>query len=94
MHDYTTSLRWILKKHNLNFGVVSKPLLQLQVMIQQCRAVKCDVYTSFLDYSKAFDLCNHERRIHGLRNTWVDENDIKRIVKFYGGQRVAVLVEG
>lgn len=69
-------------------------LFATQVMIQRCRDVNCDVYICFLDYAKAFDMCNHEKMVRTLRIAGVDDKDIRIIVNLYWGQKAKVRVDG
>lgn len=62
-------------------------------MIQRGREVNCEVYVSFLEYAKAFDMCSHEKITHASRNAEVDEKHFKMIVNLYKGETGTVEVE-
>lgn len=42
--------------------------------------VNHDVYVCFLDFTKAFDMCNQEKMLSSLRNAGIDEKDIREVV--------------
>lgn len=68
-------------------------LFTMQVLIQRCRDMKCDVFACFIDYTKAFDRCQHQKMISGLRRIGVDDKDIRIIANLYWNQRARVRVE-
>ncbi|KMQ95932.1 endonuclease-reverse transcriptase [Lasius niger] len=68
-------------------------LFAMQVLIQRCRNMNCDVFACFIDYTKAFDRCQHQKIILDLRRVGVDDKDIRVIANLYWNQRARVRVE-
>ena len=68
-------------------------LFTLQVLIQRCRDVSCDVYICFIDYAKAFDRCQHHKMISALQKLGIDDKDIRLITNLYWNQSAQVKVE-
>lgn len=68
-------------------------LFTLQVLLQRCRDVSCDVYACFIDYAKAFDRCQHQKMVTALQRVGLDEKDIRIIMNLYWNQRAQVKVE-
>lgn len=68
-------------------------LFAIQVLIQRCRDVNCDVYVCFLDYTKAFDRCQHEKLLDLLTDIGLDGKDIRIIANLYWGQKATVRVD-
>lgn len=67
-------------------------LFALNVLIQRCRDINCDVYLCFIDFSKAFDRVKHEELISILRKTGADDKNIRIIAKLYWQQTAEVRV--
>lgn len=68
-------------------------LFAIQVLFQRCRDVNCDVYACFVDYTKAFDKCQHGKMMESLRRTGIDTKDMRIISNLYWGQKAVVRVE-
>lgn len=67
-------------------------LFTMQVLIQRCRDVSCDVYICFIDYAKAFDRCQHEKMISALQRIGIDDRDIRIITNLYWNQSAQVRI--
>ena len=61
-----------------------RTILEGKVDVQQ------DVYICFIDYTKAFDQVNHTKLIECLKETGVDNKDLKIIAKMYWEQTAEV----
>jgi len=64
-------------------------LFAVQVLVQRCRDVNCDVYMCFLDYTNAFDRCQHGKMIEMLTDIGLDGKDIRIIANLYWGQKAS-----
>ncbi|KAI5708046.1 hypothetical protein M8J77_015361 [Diaphorina citri] len=81
------------------FGFVNavgtrEALFAVQVLVQRCRDVNCDVYSCLIDYQKAFDRVQHEHMIKILKKTGVDDKDLKIITNLYWNQSATIRVDG
>jgi hypothetical protein len=66
----------------------------LRRMVERSIEKKKDVYTCFIDYSKAFDTVKHTHLIEMLQNLDVDDKDIRLLTNLYWTQRAAVRHNG
>ena len=68
-------------------------ILNLKIIAEKSIEVQKDVYTCFIDYSKAFDTVNHEKLIDTLKKkTEMDENDIAIIANLYWRQKTQIKI--
>ncbi|KAL1446308.1 hypothetical protein WDU94_012325 [Cyamophila willieti] len=80
------------------FGFVNavgtrEALFAVQVLVQRCRDVNCDVFCCLIDYQKAFDRVQHEKMVEILKKTGIDERDLKIIINLYWEQRAKMRVD-
>uniref|UniRef100_A0A8D9EV91 Craniofacial development protein 2 n=1 Tax=Cacopsylla melanoneura TaxID=428564 RepID=A0A8D9EV91_9HEMI len=68
-------------------------LFSVQVLFQKCRDVSCDVYACLIDYQKAFDRVKHEKMIEILKQTGIDNRDLKIISNLYWNQTAVLRLE-
>uniref|UniRef100_A0A8D8W5N2 Craniofacial development protein 2 n=2 Tax=Cacopsylla melanoneura TaxID=428564 RepID=A0A8D8W5N2_9HEMI len=73
------------------FGFVNavgtrEALFAIQILVQRCRDVNCDVYICLVDYQKAFDRVKHGKMIDILKETGIDEKDLRIIGNLYWNQ--------
>lgn len=68
-------------------------LFSLNVLAQRCRDMNVNVFTCFIDYRKAFDCVKHHKMIEILKDTGVDQQEIKIISNLYWHQIAEVRVE-
>lgn len=68
-------------------------LFSLNVLIQRARDVNCDVFACFIDFEKAFDRVNHRKLLETLRQSGLDDKDIRIISNLYWKQKARVRVE-
>ena len=52
-----------------------------------------DIYTCFIDYSKAFDTVRHEPLIDLLKVIYVDSHDVQLLTNIYWKQKAAVVTK-
>uniref|UniRef100_A0A8D8Q4X5 Craniofacial development protein 2 n=1 Tax=Cacopsylla melanoneura TaxID=428564 RepID=A0A8D8Q4X5_9HEMI len=81
------------------FGFVNavgtrEALFAVQVLIQRCRDVNCDVYLCLIDYQKAFDRVRHTQMIEILRKTGINERDLRIINNLYWNQKATLRIDG
>lgn len=69
-------------------------LFAVQVLFQRCRDVNCDVYACLIDYQKAFDRVKHEMMVNILKETGIDDKDLRIIGNLYWNQVANLRVEG
>lgn len=69
-------------------------LFAVQVLVQRCRDVNCDVYACLVDYQKAFDRVKHDKMVKILRETGIDDKDLRIIGNLYWNQIANLRVEG
>lgn len=68
-------------------------LFSLNVLTQRCRDMNVNVFACFIDYRKAFDCVKHHKMIEILKETGVDQQEIKIISNLYWHQVAEVRVE-
>ena len=61
-------------------------------MAQKFIEVDQDIYTCFIDYSKAFDKVHHSQLIECLEKIGVDGRDIRIIANLYWHQKAAIRI--
>lgn len=54
-------------------------LFSIQVLVQRCRDMNCDVYLCFIDFEKAFDRVRHSHMINILKSIGMDDKDVRFI---------------
>lgn len=59
-------------------------LFAIQVLVQRCRNVNCDIF-HFLDYENSFSRRQYNEVIKALNDVNVDEKDIKIITNLFWG---------
>lgn len=67
-------------------------LFCLQVLFQRCRDMNCNIFACFIDYEKAFDRVQHEKMMEVLRNTGMDDKDLRIIRNLYWNQTATVKI--
>lgn len=67
-------------------------LFSIQVLIQRCRDMNCDVYACFIDYSKAFDKVKHNKMITVLQDSGIDGKDLRIIKNLYWNQSAHIKI--
>lgn len=68
-------------------------LFSVQVLIQRCRDINKTVYACFIDFEKAFDKVKHQKMLDILKNTGLDDKDIRIIANLYWKQKANVRIE-
>lgn len=68
-------------------------LFAIQVLIQRCRDMCCDAHLCFIDYTKAFDRCQHETMVKVLHEVGLDGKDIRIIANLYWNQKATIRLE-
>lgn len=68
-------------------------LFAVQVLIERCRDVNTSVYLCFIDFSKAFDLVNHEKLIEALAASGIEAADLRIISNLYWNQTAKVRIK-
>uniref|UniRef100_A0A8D9AT98 Craniofacial development protein 2 n=1 Tax=Cacopsylla melanoneura TaxID=428564 RepID=A0A8D9AT98_9HEMI len=79
------------------FGFVNavgtrEALFAVQVLVQRCRDVNCDVYICLIDYKKAFDRVQHKKLMEILKTCGIDEKDQRIIRNLYWDQNATIRV--
>ena len=69
-------------------------LFSMQVLIQRCRDVNCEVHICFIDFEKAFDRVQHSKMIEVLQRIGLDDKDIRFIANLYWNQRATIRIDG
>lgn len=69
-------------------------LFAVNVIIQKCLDMNKEIYMGFIDYEKAFDRVRHERLINLLRESQLDEQDVRIIKNLYWNQVAVISSEG
>ncbi|KAL1446457.1 hypothetical protein WDU94_005636 [Cyamophila willieti] len=69
-------------------------LLCLNVLVQKARDLKKNVYLCFIDFEKAFDRVSHVKLLETLKETTLDDKDIRIIGNLYWQQKGNVRIEG
>ena len=62
-------------------------------IIQKHIQVNKELYTCFIDYSKAFDRIHHQQLIESLEKVGIDGKDIRIIANVYWKQKAAIKVD-
>lgn len=78
----------------LNAVGTREALFSIQVLVQRCRDVNCNVFACLIDYQKAFDRVKHDKMIDILKNTGIDSKDLKIITNLYWNQTAVLKIEG
>lgn len=68
-------------------------LLAVQVLIERCRDVNTNVYLCFIDFSRAFDLVNHDKLIGVLASSGIEAADLRVISNLYWNQTAKVRIK-
>lgn len=68
-------------------------LFGVQVLIQRCRDVNCDVYACLIDYEKAFDRVQHQKMINILNDADLDDKDLRIISNLYWNQTACMRLD-
>ena len=63
------------------------------ILAQKHLEVDQELYTCFIDYSKAFDRVHHDQLIHCLERIGVDGKDIRIIIELYWHQKAAIRLQ-
>ena len=63
------------------------------ILAQKHLEVDKDMYTCFIDYSKAFDRVHHDQLIQCLERIGIDGKDIRIITNLYWHQKAAIRVQ-
>ena len=63
------------------------------IIAQKHIKVNQDLYTCFIDYSKAFDRVHHAQLINCLEKIGVDGRDIRVIANLYWHQKAAIKIQ-
>ena len=63
------------------------------VLAQKHIEVDQDLYTCFIDYSKAFDRVHHDQLIACLERIGIDGRDIRVIANFFWHQKAAIRIQ-
>ena len=63
------------------------------IMAQKHIEVNQDMYTCFIDYSKAFDKVHHDQLISCLEKIGIDGKDIRIIANLYWHQKAAIRIQ-
>ena len=63
-----------------------KGIFNLKMIVEKCIETQKDIYACFIDYSKAFEIVNHEKLIECLKTTDIDQSDIALIANLYWEQ--------
>ena len=66
----------------------------LRRLVERSIEKQKDVYTCFIDYSKAFDTMNHESLIDLLSSLDIDAHDVRLLTNLYWNQQAAVRHNG
>ena len=69
-------------------------LFAMKILMQQCYDHQQEIFICFLDYEKAFDTVQHEPLVQILRQTGLDDKDIRIIQNLYWHQEAEVRVGG
>lgn len=78
----------------LNAVGTREALFSIQVLVQRCRDVNCNVFACLIDYQKAFDRVKHDKMIDILKNMGIDSKDLKIITNLYWNQTAVLKIEG
>ena len=62
----------------------------LRRLVERSVEKQRDVYTCFIDYSKAFDTVNHESLVELLQSLDVDKSETRLLTNLYWKQTAAV----
>ena len=68
-------------------------LFTVQTLIERCRDVNCEVFICLVDFEKAFDKIQHRRLANILRNTEIDDKDVRIITNLYQYQKAIIRVD-
>ena len=68
-------------------------LFAFNILAQKHIEVNQDLYTCFIDYSKAFDRVHHEQLINCLERIEIDGKDIRIITNLYWHQKAAIKID-
>uniref|UniRef100_A0A8D8SH15 Craniofacial development protein 2 n=1 Tax=Cacopsylla melanoneura TaxID=428564 RepID=A0A8D8SH15_9HEMI len=69
-------------------------LFAIQVLFQRCRDVNCDLYICLIDYEKAFDRVKHDKMMEILKETGINDKDLRIIGNLYWNQTANLRTEG
>ena len=69
-----------------------RPFSFFNILAQKFIEVDQDIYTCFIDYSKAFDKVHHSQLIECLEKIGVDGRDIRIIANLYWHQKAAIRI--
>lgn len=77
------------------FGFVNavgtrEALFAVQVLVQRCRDVNCEVYMCLIDYKKVFDRVQHKKLMEILKTCGIDEKDQRIIRNLYWDQNATI----
>lgn len=67
-------------------------LFALNVLLQKCRDQRKDIFVCFVDFEKAFDRVQHDKLIQILKNTGIDDKDVRIIKNLYWKQTANVKI--
>ena len=65
----------------------------INIMAQKHIEINQDLYTCFIDYSKAFDRVHHDQLISCLERIGIDGKDIRIIANLYWHQKAAIRID-
>lgn len=68
-------------------------IFNMKMIMEKHIEVQADVYTCFIDYSKAFDRVHHDRLIECLQMVNLDGKDIRIITNLYWDQLAALRID-
>ena len=68
-------------------------IFAFNIIAQKHIEVNQDLYTCFIDYSKAFDRVHHSQLIECLERIGIDGKDIRIIANLYWQQKAAIRIE-